>query len=45
MSPTTVFVTPEPTTAVSGDQLERRLAELMHQDRFAAPRPSVGRQG
>ncbi len=45
MSPTTVFATPERTTPVSGDQLERRLAELMRQDRFAAPRPFVGRQG
>ncbi|MGB8882138.1 MAG: acetate--CoA ligase [Solirubrobacteraceae bacterium] len=44
MNPTTVFATPERAAAVSGDQLERRLAELMDQDRFAPPRHFVGRQ-
>ncbi|MGO9907852.1 MAG: acetate--CoA ligase [Solirubrobacteraceae bacterium] len=44
MNSTTVFATPERAAAVSGDQLERRLAELMDQDRFAAPRHFVGRQ-
>ena len=44
MNPTTVFATPERTAALSGDQLERRLAELMDQDRFAAPQQFVGRR-
>ena len=44
MNPTTVFATPERTAAVSGDQLERRLAELMDQDRFAVPQRFVDRQ-
>jgi len=44
MNPTTVIATPERTTALSGDQLERRLAELMHQDRFRAPRQFIGRE-
>ena len=44
MNPTTVFATPERTAALSGDQLERRLAELMDQDRFAVPQQFVGRR-
>jgi acetyl-CoA synthetase len=36
MNPITV-TPPERTPAPSGEQLERRLTELMHQDRFAAP--------
>ena len=44
MNRTTVFATPERTAALSGDQLERRLAELMDQDRFAVPQQFVGRR-
>jgi acetyl-CoA synthetase len=37
MNPITTVMPPERATALSGEQLERRLTELMHQDRFAAP--------
>ena len=37
MNPITTAMPPERASALSGEQLERRLTELMHQDRFAAP--------
>jgi len=36
MNPPTTTIATEQSTAIAGEQLERRLAELLHQDRFAA---------
>ena len=36
MNPATTTIATEQSTAIAGDRLERRLAELLHQDRFAA---------
>jgi acetyl-CoA synthetase len=37
MNPPTTIIATEQATALEGPQLERRLEELLHQDRFAAP--------